>query len=114
MNELLPPTAIQTIDMTEFIKLRNFVAVIYNLLFYLFSVGSEIAEGEDTDYLMCITDRLIQNEADGLLLAKAVHDITGIPLQRITFWHHAKDDSLEEFQINYRKHYMLHVIDNLT
>ena len=60
---------------------------------------------------MVIVDKLIQDEADGLQLAKAVHDITGIPLHRIAFWHHAKDDGLQEYQVNYRKRYMLDVIE---
>ncbi len=89
----------------------------YFHLFSLLNVSNVILddvhfeEGTDTDYVMCITDRLIQNEAEGLTLAKAVHDITDIPLQRISFWHHARDDSLQEYQINYRKRYMIDVID---
>ncbi len=80
---------------------------------YLFSESIEREQAEDTDFIICITDKLIQNEGDGLGLAKAVCDVTGIPLQRISFWHHARDVSLQEYQMHYRKDYMLHVIDNL-
>ncbi len=66
---------------------------------------------EDTDYVICIVDRLIEDDADGLGLAKTVNDVTGIPLQRIAFWHHARDNDLDQYQVNYRKHYMINVID---
>ena len=83
------------------------------VIFHVISGVIEFDEEVDAEYIMCITDKLIENDAQGLLLAKALHDITGIPLQRISFWHHARDDSLEDYQLSYRKCYMLDLIDKV-
>ena len=63
--------------------------------------------GEE-DYIICVTETLIRNAAQGRDLALRVQEATGgtVPLNQIVFWRHASDEDLSGKEIQYRLIYM--------